>query len=226
MRRCCQPPLMPKLEVQAEAAATVAKGRSRRPPRPCRQSRRDGAVVAEAAAATALGAEKKSDEMIDVWRPAGRSEKRSPRARAAAAALAGAPAQAATPAGAILTTRCRDACCRRRYPANPPRRAQGVSQPPPQRQENPGASAAHRSHAQGRARRPAERGVPVVVRQRGDRPRRDQGSQGVERAEREGGVLRQGRTAVRVAPNRRQGAGSQFAFRQARRARKSSSAGQ
>jgi ATP-dependent RNA helicase SUPV3L1/SUV3 len=173
--------LIPAEATATPTDATIAQAAEAMPP-----ISGNGAVVSEAAAATA---EKKSDEpeMIDVWRPGGRSEKRPPRARrpqraqqapAQVAAPAGeaAPADAATPVAATAETPHGD---RKDGPSRQQRQDRHERQ---QRMERQAKSFDNKSSGPRPGQpsgRPAGGGPP-----RGDRPRRDKGSQ-VERAERE-----------------------------------------
>ncbi len=176
-------PVEVQVEILAEPAPaveapTIAQAAEAMPP-----MAGDGVVAPEAAAATAATSEKKSDEpeMIDVWRPGGRSEKRPPRARRPQRPQQ-APAQAhaaAAPAGEApaVSTQVPPADT-----AEAPRADRKDGPNRQQRQERHERQQRMERQAKSfgaQSGRPPGGGPP-----RGDRPRRDKGSQ-VERAERE-----------------------------------------
>ena len=152
----------------------------------------DGVAQPEVAATSEAAAEKKSDEpeLIDVWRPGGRSEKRPPRARRPQRAPQ-APAQAAVPAGEGAAAVSADTATPAPGTTETPRgdRKDGPNRQQrqdrherQQRMERQAKSFDNKSTGPRPGQpsgRPAGGGPP-----RGDRPRRDKGSQ-VERAERE-----------------------------------------
>ena len=154
------------VEVPAEAAEAMPAAK--------------GAAVPEAAAAVETKSEEpaKEPEMIEVWRPGGRSEKRPPRPRRQPRPQQ-APAQAATPAGEAVAAVAPDA------PASAPEAPRGDHKDGPNRQQRQ-----ERHERQQRMERQAKsfgQGRPAGGGggpPRGDRPRRDKGAQ-VERAERE-----------------------------------------
>lgn len=178
--------IAPAAEPEAPPTETIAQAAEAMPTMAA-----DGVVEPEAAAATAETAEKKSDEpeMIDVWRPGGRSEKRPPRARRPQRA-AQAPAQAAAPAGEGAVAASTDAATpgaaaetpRGDRKDGPNRQQRQDRHERQQRMERQAKSFDNKSAGQRPGQpsgRPGGGGPP-----RGDRPRRDKGSQ-VERAERE-----------------------------------------
>jgi ATP-dependent RNA helicase SUPV3L1/SUV3 len=179
--------LIPQVEVQAEVPAPVAEASITQAAEATPPIAGDGAVAPEAAAATA---EKKSDEpeMVDVWRPAGRAEKRPPRARrpqrpqqtpvqAAAPAAAATATDSATPAVAADTAETPRGD-RKEFPNRQQRQERHQRQ---QRMERQAKGFDNKSVGP----RPGQpSGRPGGGPPRGDRPRRDKGSQ-VERAERE-----------------------------------------
>jgi len=191
--------LIPPVEAAAEAAPaveapTIAEAAAAMPPMAA-----DGVVEPEAAAATAESAEKKPDElakepeMIDVWRPAGRAEKRPPRqrrpqqhqrpqlapAQAAAPALEGAAAVSPEGAGAAGDAPQGE---RKDGPNRQQRQDRHERQ---QRMERQAKSFDSKSPGQRPGQRSERQGTHGgTAPPRGDRPRRDKGSQ-VDRAERE-----------------------------------------
>ncbi|HMJ44178.1 MAG TPA: helicase-related protein [Pseudolabrys sp.] len=180
--------LIPAVEAVAPVAeAPIAEAAEAMPPMAA-----DGVVQPEAAATSEAAAEKKSDEpeLIDVWRPGGRSEKRPPRARRPQRATQ-APAQAAAPAGEGATAVSADTATPAPGTTETPRgdRKDGPNRQQrqdrherQQRMERQAKSFDNKSTGPRPGQpsgRPAGGGPP-----RGDRPRRDKGSQ-VERAERE-----------------------------------------
>ena len=162
--------------------------------------------------AAALPAE---PEMIEVWRPAGRSEKRphTPRRPRRPAAGAAAPAAARPPRPKV---RCRDADCRRRAgrirrTAQADRAAVAAASARRDRQQR---QERHERQQRMERQRPARRAPRRRGRPRGDRAAPRQGRP--RRTRRARAVLRQAAWRRLGAP--RQAAGSQFAVRQARRA--------
>ena len=147
----------------------------------------DGVIAPEAAAATeekTAEAKPAEPEMIDVWRPAGRAEKRPPRVRRPQRPQQ-APALTATPAGDGATTT--DGATPAAAKPEAPRGDRKDGPTRDQRQERHERQQRMERQAKGFEKktfgqpggRPPGGGPP-----RGDRPRRDKGSQ-VERAERE-----------------------------------------
>ncbi len=155
-------------ETSEDVVATLAEGEEAKP--------------AEAAAETATGDEAaKEPEMIEVWRPGGRSERRPHRPRrphrqpqaAAPAAGGGAPAETAAAA-----------------PAETPGSSEGEASRPHRHRRSDGAdrqARQDRHERQQRKDRDAGRGERSGRGDRGDRPRRPRrdGGSGVDRAERD-----------------------------------------